>query len=240
MSSHQTRKERRAAQRLNSQPVSVARVEANRANAQLSTGPRTVEGKAVSSLNAVKTGLTGRTVVLPSDDAPAYQAQVASFFARYQPCGDREQELVQSLADTQWRLNRIPSLEAGIYALGRIECGSQFDEHDEALRPALIDAQVFLTYQKQLRNLSTQESRLRRQYQNDLQELTELQAQRQSAASQLTQFRSPHPQPNQPDLGFEFSSADANPHPAAAMHVDLPSCPAALAGAPGLLSSPAL
>jgi hypothetical protein len=39
-------------------------------NAQLSTGPRSAEGKAVS-MNAVKTGLTGRTVLLPSDDAEA-------------------------------------------------------------------------------------------------------------------------------------------------------------------------
>jgi hypothetical protein len=42
------------------------RLAANRANAQLSTGPTTPEGKARSSRNAVKTGLTGRTVLLPS------------------------------------------------------------------------------------------------------------------------------------------------------------------------------
>ena len=45
---------------------------ANQANSQLSTGPKTPEGKATSSLNAVKTGLTGRTVLLPGDDAAAY------------------------------------------------------------------------------------------------------------------------------------------------------------------------
>ena len=46
-----------------------AQVHANRANAQLSTGPSSASGKAKSSLNAVKTGLTGRTVLLPGDDA---------------------------------------------------------------------------------------------------------------------------------------------------------------------------
>src|SRR5579863_5462974 len=44
---------------------------ANRQNSLLSTGPKTPEGKAASSRNALKTGLTGRTVLLPGDDAEA-------------------------------------------------------------------------------------------------------------------------------------------------------------------------
>src|SRR6185437_6194490 len=43
-------------------PISEAQLAANRANSQLSTGPTSEAGKAKSSLNAVKTGLTGRTV----------------------------------------------------------------------------------------------------------------------------------------------------------------------------------
>ena len=54
-------------------PISDARLDANRANAQHSTGPCTDEGKAISSMNAVKTGLTGRTVLLTADDAVIYQ-----------------------------------------------------------------------------------------------------------------------------------------------------------------------
>ena len=48
---------------------SAAQVAANQANAQLSTGPKTTEGKASSSRNALKTGLTGRTMILPKDQA---------------------------------------------------------------------------------------------------------------------------------------------------------------------------
>ena len=43
--------------------LSEARLAANRENAQKSTGPKTPEGKAKSSLNAVKCGLTGNTVL---------------------------------------------------------------------------------------------------------------------------------------------------------------------------------
>jgi hypothetical protein len=98
-----------------SMPTS-AQITANQKNAQLSSGPTSIDGKSKSSLNAVKTGLTGRTVLLPGDDAAAYEAHVTSFFSRHQPVGDEEHNLVQSLADTEWRLLRIPALEFGIYA----------------------------------------------------------------------------------------------------------------------------
>src|SRR4051794_16525999 len=100
-----------------------AQIHANQANAQLSTGPKTPEGKTKSSLNAVKTGLTGRTVLLPGEEAAAYKEHIQRFFDEYKPCSDAEATLVQSVANTEWRLLRIPSLEMGIYALGRIEAG---------------------------------------------------------------------------------------------------------------------
>jgi hypothetical protein len=56
--------------------VSEIQLTANQENAQLSTGPKSQSGKAISSMNAVKTGLTGRTVLLPSDDVAAYQTHL--------------------------------------------------------------------------------------------------------------------------------------------------------------------
>jgi len=152
-----------------------AQITANQKNAQLSTGPTSPDGKAKSSLNAVKTGLTGRTVLLPGDDAVAYEAHVASFFARNQPAGDEERNLVQSLADTEWRLLRIPALELGIYAVGRLEFAAEYPQEDPAVRTHLIEAKIFLAYQRQLNNLSIQESRLRRQREKDTAALRELQ-----------------------------------------------------------------
>src|ERR1700761_4228566 len=154
----------------------LAQIAANQANSKFSTGPTSSEGKAKSSLNAVKTGLTGRTVLLPGDDAAAYEAHVAGFFARHQPTGDEEQNLVQSLADTEWRLLRIPALEYGIYAVGRVEFDEMFPkEEDPAVRKHLIEAKVFLAYQRPLNNLSIQESRLRRQREKDAAALRNLQ-----------------------------------------------------------------
>ncbi len=51
-----------------SKRISETKLKANRENATHSTGPKTEEGKKISSHNALKTGLTGRTVLLPTDD----------------------------------------------------------------------------------------------------------------------------------------------------------------------------
>jgi hypothetical protein len=99
---------------------------ANRANAQLSTGPKSENGELVSSHNALKTGLTGRTIVLPTDDVATYEYLVAVINRKFAPADDYEKHLVQTIADTEWRLLRIPTLEAGLYALGRTELPAEF------------------------------------------------------------------------------------------------------------------
>jgi len=71
---------------------------ANRANALHSTGPVTDEGKAKSSMNAVKTGLT---VLLSSDDAVNYQQQLDRHFSELSPATDRERSLVQIVAGAE-------------------------------------------------------------------------------------------------------------------------------------------
>jgi hypothetical protein len=137
--------------------VSPAQLAANRANSQLSTGPTTPEGKSRSSLNAVKTGLTGRTVLLPSDDAAAYEKHILDWFEELGPVGPRECALAQSLADNAWRVLRLPALEMAIFALGRQQFAAQFEHEAPALQPGLIELHTYLTYEKQLKNLHLQE-----------------------------------------------------------------------------------
>ena len=91
----------------------------NRSNALHSTGPRTAAGKQRSSLNALSHGLTSRSPILPAEDPAAYQRHCRKFFDEYQPATATETQMVQQLADTSWRINRIPMLEADI--LGRLE-----------------------------------------------------------------------------------------------------------------------
>lgn len=160
-------------------PTSEPKLHANRENATHSTGPRTPEGKAVSSRNAVKTGLTGRTMVFSPEEALWYELHLGHFEKDFAPVGHRERELVQRLADTDWRLNRIPVLEQGIYTLGRTTFADLYpDEPDGNVHALLIDQHIYMTYARQLNNLSIQESRLRRNYAKDLAELKAMQSER--------------------------------------------------------------
>jgi hypothetical protein len=158
-------------------------IHANRENAKHSTGPVTDQGKANSSHNAVKTGLTGQTVLLKTDDVAVYHQHLDRFQKQFSPVTDQEKDLVQDLADTEWRLLRIIPLESKILALGRIELASLFaDQEDPSVREALIEAKIFLTYRRDLNNLSIQESRLRKHRDLVTAELTKLQHDRKRRA----------------------------------------------------------
>ncbi len=192
-----------------------SQIAANQRNAQLSCGPTSETGKATSSLNALKTGLTGRTVLLPSEDVVHYSAHVARCEAQWMAATDPERSLVQALADTEWRLLRIPCLEAGIYALGHLEFSGMFPDQDESVRPALIEAHIFRSFRRDLSNLSLQEGRLRRQREKDTAALGELQATRHKAEQarledEAYQFIGAVQEGSDDDfdpvaLGFEFS-----------------------------------
>jgi len=170
--------------------ISEARMRANRENAQHSTGPRTEDGKAKSSMNAVKTGLTGRSVLLPTDDALIYQHHLDRNFAEFAPGTDKEKALVQTIADAEWRLLRIVPLEAGIYAIGRLELADQFVAFsDSDNREALILSKIFMTYRRDLTNIALQERRLRNQRKTDIAELTQLQKDRAEKEKELSKKR---------------------------------------------------
>ena len=139
----------------------------NRANAQLSTGPRTPAGKLRSSLNALTHGLTGHTVLLPSEDPAAHQRHTQEFFDEYQPQGPTEKQLVQELIDTSWRLNRVPALEAEVLSRAANpptpEAAIQFD---------IVDAHLVID------RLALYSHRLSRQFHKTLEQLRDIQAER--------------------------------------------------------------
>jgi hypothetical protein len=132
------------------------RAATNRANAKLSTGPRTESGKQRSSLNALSHGLTARTAVLPTEDPDAYQRHIQQFLDEYAPANPTESQLVHEIANTAWRLNRIPFLEA--------ELLSQ-NPSPQTLIP-------------QLATLGLHGSRLSRQFQKAVDQLREIQEDR--------------------------------------------------------------
>jgi len=92
---------------------SIARIEANRRNALRSTGPRTVEGKRRSSLNAVRHGLLARTPVLLHVEAEEdWEAHVMATVDALAPVGHVETMLAERIALLSWRLGRVARYES--------------------------------------------------------------------------------------------------------------------------------
>ena len=91
--------------------TTTAAAQANRRNAQQSTGPRTAEGKARSSRNALKHGLTAGDVVLPNEDGEAFQARLDDWHADFPEAGAAQRCLIERAAHASWRLDRCARYE---------------------------------------------------------------------------------------------------------------------------------
>ena len=88
--------------------ASVAQIDANRANAQLSTGPITPEGKAVSSQNAVRHGFLANVLPAEQDD---YRALLEDLIVDLQPAGTIQRLLIEEITLAYIRLRRIHQAE---------------------------------------------------------------------------------------------------------------------------------
>ena len=91
-------------------------IEANRQNAQLSTGPRGAEGKQRVAANALKHGLTGQQIVLPNEKPDDFDAFRTALWDDLDPRGVLEGVLVDKIVADAWRLRRVPMLEAAMHA----------------------------------------------------------------------------------------------------------------------------
>lgn len=197
-------------------PISEKQLEANRRNAQRSTGPQTAEGKARSSRNNLRHGLTGQVTVLPSEDREAHDAFCNHLIAGFSPETPLEEQLAQSIAEDAWRLNRISAIENNIFALGR------GPGHNE-IRNALADAQSFLDHAREFNLLSLYEQRIHRNMQRNINQLRELQKEGNAAKSRPMEEAKPpaeqslpSPIPFDPNTnGFEFANAEIDGQPAA-------------------------
>jgi hypothetical protein len=164
-----------------------ARTARNRANAAHSTGPKTAAGKKRSSLNAYRHGLTGQTIILPAEDLDAYTAFTRTFFDDFKPVGIREKQLVRSLADTSWRLNRAAALEHNLMGLGFDEHqNSIVTEHPEA-HAALVITEAMREQNRMLSVLGLHTARLSRHFKETMKQLDEAQEKR--FATEATHMR---------------------------------------------------
>jgi hypothetical protein len=139
-------------------------IDANRLNAQKSTGPRSPEGKARSSMNALKSGIDAKSQVIRGEFEADLEALTSQYHDRFLPTTPEQRMLVDALIDSEWLLRRFRICEAHLW-----DEGSQ-QVHNLSLAPAFrLNADCFSRLQRRI-------DATHRNYRNALQELQLLQA----------------------------------------------------------------
>lgn len=96
---------------------SLKQIAANRLNAEKSTGPKSDEGKALVSQNALKHGLLSSQAILPWEDSRSLDELAKGLRSELHPNGELELLLVDRIASLVWRLRRAGKIETAILAI---------------------------------------------------------------------------------------------------------------------------
>jgi hypothetical protein len=147
--------------------------EANRLNARKSTGPRSVEGKAASSMNALKSGIDAQSQIIRGENAANLQALTAEYYDRFHPTTPEQRMLVDLLVDSEWLLRRFRIVEAQLWEqTARYVVDEAKDETNKDVVlgiAASSDSNSFIRLQRRI-------DVTQRNYRTALQDLTHLQA----------------------------------------------------------------
>jgi hypothetical protein len=115
---------------------------ANRENAKRSCGPRTLPGKASSSMNALKTGVFAKHLLLPDDNAKEFGRLRLELHDEWRPVGSTEKNFVERLLALLWRQRRIYHAESGLYTMFR-QCPGGVGGVATALARDGLDTEAF-------------------------------------------------------------------------------------------------
>ena len=98
-----------------------AQVTANRANAQKSTGPRSLAGKSASRFNALKHGMDAASIVIPGEDPADYDALAAHYHHDFRPQSSSESFHVDTMLRADWQKRRLLRVEADLHRTVLVE-----------------------------------------------------------------------------------------------------------------------
>jgi hypothetical protein len=158
--------------------ISEAQLEANRANAQKSTGPRSPAGRKRASLNALKHGCTAQTVILPGEDIHHFRKFHQNLLGSLKPANPHEESLVSTLTLIQWSIDRMLAQETSLYALGHLEHAGSIDTEDLVIQSALASVKTLQAEMETIKTINLTIQRKSRVYETTLRQLLAIQATR--------------------------------------------------------------
>jgi hypothetical protein len=190
-----------------------AQINANRLNAQKSTGPKSPQGKAASSLNALKSGIDAWSHIIPGEDPAELEALTAQFLLHFQPADPVQLSLVDTLISAEWTQRRLRRIEAQLWNY-QVECLDKNLSHADFIDASIQhNSPLGHAYQDALDPFSRLHRRIdatNRMFLRTLEALQDLQAAAVSQAGPLSQpetpiSETPSPVPTQPltpPIGF--------------------------------------
>ncbi len=98
--------------------ASAAQFAANRANARKSTGPRSDEGKAHSSNNALKHGFNSKRLIVRDDEREEFDELRQSLAAEFTPSTPYMWVLFEQIIHAAWNIRRVERAEAELFENG--------------------------------------------------------------------------------------------------------------------------
>ena len=184
--------------------VSEKQLAANRANAQKSTGPRSVEAKAKVSQNRIRHGLTGAFRLLPTEDVEQYDEFLNQCMIDEKPVGIIEVELVKTMAQHLWMSRRADCLQTSCFNIQPPPEGHPTADCSIAgIHPRL---ELFMRYQMQHYRIYEKASRELQQRRKERQlSANRIESQKRAAAQEMRREK----RENQHDqlYGFKYATA---------------------------------
>ncbi len=168
--------------------ASPAQIQANRLNAQSSTGPTSVEGKAATRFNALKHGADAASKIIPGENPEQLAQLTRDYYDQFQPQGPTQIALVETIIQAEWNMLRFDRIENDTW---RALLAAHQDDDNPLGAAFLADARGANALQKIFRR----QQAAQRQWRNGLIELRRLQ---QAEAAPPLPAPCPRPQPPSP------------------------------------------
>jgi len=180
-----------------------AQINANRENAKKSTGPRTPQGKAISSRNSLVHGMTSGQFLPPGADPVEFLQLLDQFRDRFQPFDEVEDALVERLVAAEIRMRTFRYLGAGLFHYQTSVNPVPEDRNQEGRMNPLAwafeaDSASHNTFTKLMRY----EGALQREFSRALRELHMLQKERlaEAAAAAKSEAEAAETAPSHPEV----------------------------------------